>query len=118
MARFTDSADCAARLHCETCRAREAGRAFRVSLGGLFALPPGAPDFPCPHGRRWNWRPAWYRRLWAHWRAVWRHPSRGLGDTIAKLTRSAGVSPCGGCKERQEWANEKVPYEQAKIAVR
>ena len=35
---------------------------------------------------------------------------RGLGDTIAKLTTKVGITPCGGCKKRQELFNEKVPY--------
>lgn len=36
--------------------------------------------------------------------------SRGLGDTIAKLTTAIGIKPCGGCKERQEWLNRMLPY--------
>jgi hypothetical protein len=48
--------------------------------------------------------------------------SRGLGDTIAKLTHATGIAqaveavskatgvPCG-CKGRQEWLNKVVPYE-------
>jgi hypothetical protein len=42
--------------------------------------------------------------------------SRGLGDTIAKATRVLGISPCGGCKERQAWLNEKFPYERTEMA--
>ena len=38
--------------------------------------------------------------------------SSGLGDTIAKMTKAVGIKPCGGCKKRQEWLNEKVPYKQ------
>jgi len=49
--------------------------------------------------------------------------SRGLGDTIAKITHATGIAqaveavsnatgvPCG-CKERQEWLNRVVPYRQ------
>ena len=37
-------------------------------------------------------------------------PSRGLGDTIAKITTAVGIKPCGGCKKRQAEWNEKVPY--------
>lgn len=37
-------------------------------------------------------------------------PSRGLGDTIAKVTRKLGIKPCGGCKERQKLLNALVPY--------
>ena len=47
--------------------------------------------------------------------------SRGLGDSIAKFTEKTGIKtvvekvsdglniPCG-CKNRQEWFNEKFPY--------
>ncbi len=38
------------------------------------------------------------------------HGSRGLGDTIAKMTSAVGIKPCGGCKQRQEWLNKKIPY--------
>ncbi len=36
--------------------------------------------------------------------------SRGLGDTIAKVTAALGIKPCGGCKERQEKLNKLLPY--------
>jgi len=36
--------------------------------------------------------------------------SRGLGDTIAKVTRAIGINPCGGCDKRQEWLNKRFPY--------
>lgn len=39
-------------------------------------------------------------------------PSRGLGDSVAKITRRLGIKPCGGCKKRQKWANQKAPYPQ------
>ena len=41
-----------------------------------------------------------------------REESRGLGDTIAKMTKAVGIKPCGGCKKRQEWLNKKVPYKK------
>ncbi len=37
-------------------------------------------------------------------------PSRGLGDTVAKITSAVGIKPCGGCKERQAKLNRLVPY--------
>jgi len=37
--------------------------------------------------------------------------SRGLGDTIAKVTKAVGIKPCAGCKKRQTKLNELVPYE-------
>lgn len=36
--------------------------------------------------------------------------SRGLGDTIAKMTKAVGIKPCGGCKKRQAILNKAVPY--------
>lgn len=36
--------------------------------------------------------------------------SRGLGDTIAKVTTALGIKPCGGCKKRQDKINQLVPY--------
>ena len=58
---------CARRLHCEMCRDREGGREWRTSLGQYFEVPEGAPDFDCPRGLAWGWRPQWTQRLrrWA-----------------------------------------------------
>jgi len=36
--------------------------------------------------------------------------SRGIGDTIAKLTSAVGIKPCGGCKKRQQKLNKLFPY--------
>lgn len=36
--------------------------------------------------------------------------SKGLGDTIAKVTSAVGIKPCGGCKKRQEALNKALPY--------
>ena len=36
--------------------------------------------------------------------------SRGLGDTVAKVTKFFGISPCRDCGERQEFLNELFPY--------
>lgn len=36
--------------------------------------------------------------------------SRGLGDTIAKITKKAGIRQCGGCRKRQAQLNRLVPY--------
>jgi hypothetical protein len=38
-------------------------------------------------------------------------PSRGFGDTIAKITNAVGIKPCGGCKERQKRLNKIIPYQ-------
>lgn len=51
-------------------------------------------------------------RLDSGWGVEWTvsDPSRGLGDTIAKATSALGITPCGGCKERQAKLNRIVPY--------
>lgn len=36
--------------------------------------------------------------------------SRGIGDTVAKLTSMLGIKPCGGCKERQAALNALIPF--------
>jgi hypothetical protein len=56
-----------------------------------------------------------YQLLWEQGRGpgqTWdtSKPSRGLGDTIAKLTRKIGIKPCGGCTQRQTVLNRAVPY--------
>ena len=42
-----------------------------------------------------------------------RKRSRGLGDSVAKLTSAFGIKPCGGCKKRQKTLNEMFPYKQS-----
>lgn len=39
--------------------------------------------------------------------------SKGLGDTIKKVTDKLGIKQCGGCKKRQEALNRLVPYKKA-----
>jgi len=39
-----------------------------------------------------------------------RQPSRGLGDTVARITRTVGIKPCSGCKRRQQKLNQLFPY--------
>lgn len=36
--------------------------------------------------------------------------SKGLGDTISKITHALGIPECGGCKKRRDWLNEYIPY--------
>lgn len=74
---------CETRAHCRTCRTDADWRERVV----------GVRDFDCPHG-------VTERNL----------PSRGLGDTIAKVTSAVGIKPCGGCKKRQAKLNKRVPY--------
>jgi hypothetical protein len=37
-------------------------------------------------------------------------PHRGLGDTIAAITKWFGIEPCGGCQQRREMLNRWLPY--------
>jgi glycosyltransferase involved in cell wall biosynthesis len=37
-------------------------------------------------------------------------PSRGLGDTVARVASAIGMKPCGGCKGRQNTLNRWWPY--------
>lgn len=32
----------------------------------------------------------------------------GFGDVIARATRAVGIQPCGGCKQRQAWLNQRI----------
>lgn len=41
-----------------------------------------------------------------------RKKSKGLGDTVAKITTLVGAKPCGGCKKRQEKLNKLFPYKK------
>jgi hypothetical protein len=38
--------------------------------------------------------------------------SKGVGDTIAKITKAFGIKPCDACKKRQKKLNEKFPYKK------
>lgn len=38
------------------------------------------------------------------------NPSRGLGDTIHKITTALHIPHCGGCEQRREALNKIVPY--------
>jgi len=40
----------------------------------------------------------------------WDGKSRGLGDTIAKVTKAVGIKPCGGCGRRRKKLNKMFPY--------
>jgi hypothetical protein len=41
-----------------------------------------------------------------------RQKSKGLGDTIKKVTNAMGIKQCGGCKRRQEKLNRLFPYKE------
>ena len=82
-----------AQQFCDTCRRKEHGRSFREAILRIRGVDSVDVDFECPKGKPWR--------------------SRGLGDTVAKLTSKMGIKPCGGCKKRQGKMNKLVPYKKA-----
>ena len=38
--------------------------------------------------------------------------SKGLGDTISKVTKAVGIKECKGCEERKEKLNSLFPYKR------
>ena len=52
--RFIDTFHCRSHAHCRTCRDRDAGRPWRMSMARRFAVPAYAPDWACPEGLPWN----------------------------------------------------------------
>ncbi len=51
---FFETEACTSGTHCSTCRDREGGRSFRIGLARAFVLPDDAPEFECPHGKKWE----------------------------------------------------------------
>ena len=55
------------------------------------------------------------RRVWRqeikYWYDGLMGKSRGLGDTIAKVTKFFGVEPCQGCEQRRDSLNKIIPYD-------
>lgn len=100
--RFVATDHCLSFVHCETCRTNAA---WRRSLAERYELPGGEVDFACPHGLDTR-----LGRLKLWWRRHFGWKSRGLGDTVAKLTGAVGVKPCGGCRQSIAKLNKAVPY--------
>jgi hypothetical protein len=68
----------------------------------VFTLPSGDVDFKCPYGLLWGYV----------------GKSRGLGDTIAKITKAVtlGKLPsCRRCTEKQKKLNRFLPYHKFKV---
>lgn len=104
---WTKTAACMSGRHCVACRSSGAWRESVVRAGLADTA-----DFACPRGLPLGWHPPWWSRLLDYWRHVWRGQSRGLGDTVAKVTKTVGIRPCGGCQKRREWLNHAVPYQR------
>lgn len=43
-------------------------------------------------------------------RVVTKKRSKGLGDTIAKVTKAVGIKPCDSCEKRRDVLNKIFPY--------
>lgn len=43
---------------------------------------------------------------------VWSYPSEGFGDFFAKITKSFGIKPCGGCEKRRKSWNDKIKFKK------
>ncbi len=43
-------------------------------------------------------------------KTIWNKPSKGFGDTFAKLAKTLGFVPCEGCERRRNEWNEKLKY--------
>ncbi len=94
------SPSCRSHVHCHACRRRPD---FRAKLARAWQLPDR--DFACPEGFTPEDLP--------QSPVLTQPPSRGLGDTIARLIHwlSFGrVRPCGGCRRRQAFLNWLWPY--------
>lgn len=42
-------------------------------------------------------------------------PPRGLGDRVAKVAKSVGILPCGGCQKRREALNAAFPAKDSSV---
>lgn len=47
-------------------------------------------------------------------RKIWSPPSKGFGDTFAKITKTLYIQPCDKCEERRTKWNEKLQYKKNK----
>lgn len=101
---------CYIRAMCHVCRAdTPAGKNFRLTVIDKYGKPNESSCFECKHGIPWGCEKQKEQK------------SRGLGDTVEKVTRKSGVKkivnlyskvtgkPCG-CDDRQTALNKKKPY--------
>lgn len=72
------------------------------------------PDQPFVLGR--DCRRCWLFHNDPRYHQLWGGPSRGVGDTVAKIIRVATfgrVKPCPKCKKKQEELNRRFPYRKS-----
>lgn len=53
-------------------------------------------------------------RYFKYLKKVWSKPSKGFGDTFAKITKTFGFKPCAGCEKRRLSWNERLAYAKKK----
>lgn len=86
---FSDSAICATRAHCATCRSTAPhGQAFRRSLAKQFD---GIEDI-CPHGVPWDWKPSTIPKA-----APAKPRIPGPGDAVKMVLGELGIKPAKHC---------------------
>lgn len=51
-----------------------------------------------------------FKTYFAYFKKIWLTPSEGIGDTVAKITKSFGIKPCEGCERRRKKFNEAIKY--------
>lgn len=93
---------CRVGFYCERCRAdsdKGQERRDRLIAKPLAGLNLG-PRFACPFGRG---------EVGAY---IPPPKSKGVGDTVAKVTHALGIEQCPPCKERQADWNALLPYNQ------
>ena len=55
------------------------------------------------------------KRYVAYVKTVWSKESEGFGDTVAKITKAFGITPCDGCERRRKKFNEALTYRKQTI---
>ena len=104
---FKDNLVCTSNVHCGTCRKKETGRSWRLSVFG-YEKATGVPaDFECPFGRKWDPDDKPTEKTEEQEKKM-----AGLGDLVAKVTSAVGIKPCAECKGRQEKLNKLVPFKK------
>lgn len=53
-----------------------------------------------------------FKKYYLYLKYVWSYPSEGFGDFFAKITKSFGFKPCGGCEKRRKAWNEKIKFKK------
>ena len=53
-------------------------------------------------------------KYWKKVKKIWAEPSKGFGDTFAKITKTLGITPCDKCEVRRKDWNEKLAYAKKK----